>query len=174
VQQLEPPGEAMLGAVGVVYRPGRWVEVGVEAEEQFGWVRFRSHVLVSLAAVRVGDIGQVRRVRGSPGTLRSLGAAAAPLIGRAVEREAIERWLGRVATGQAARALIEGEAGIGKTRLADASRTAALGLSVAVLMASADELDRGRPFGLLADALGFCPRGPRGFSGGSGVGIQAC
>jgi DNA-binding CsgD family transcriptional regulator len=86
-----------------------------------------------------------------------LGAAAVPLIGRGVETEAIERWLAGVAAGQAGRTLIEGEAGIGKTRLADAARAGALELSMAVFLARADELDRGRPFGVLTDALGFVP-----------------
>ena len=82
-------------------------------------------------------------------------ASQLALVGRARERNALERWLDAVAAGKAGLALVEGEAGIGKTRLADSVRAAATGRSFDVLSGRADELDHGRPFGLLIDALGL-------------------
>lgn len=84
----------------------------------------------------------------------------ASLVGRAVEREALEAWLLAVTGGRAGLGLIEGEAGIGKTRLADVARQLAGQGSFTVLTAVADEVDRDRPFGLLGDALGFVPAAP--------------
>jgi hypothetical protein len=84
------------------------------------------------------------------------------LVGRGVERGALERWLAAVVAGRAGLGLVEGEAGIGKTRLAGAACEIAAGLSFEVFAARADELDRGRPFGVLGDALGFAPQAPAG------------
>ena len=62
--------------------------------------------------------------------------------------------LDRVASGQSAVVLIEGEAGIGKTRLLEAGLRAARGRSMQVAAGGAEELERTRPFGLAADAFG--------------------
>src|SRR5215218_4302770 len=88
-------------------------------------------------------------------TLSGLGAVdASSTVGRARELEALEDWLDAVAAGAAGAAMLEGEAGIGKSRLAAAACESAAKRSFAVSTASADELDRGRPFGVLGDALG--------------------
>jgi DNA-binding CsgD family transcriptional regulator len=84
------------------------------------------------------------------------------MVGRARELEALEDWLDAVAAGAAGAALLEGEAGIGKTRLAAAACESAAKRSFAVSTASADELDRGRPFGVLGDALGSRLEAPVG------------
>jgi DNA-binding CsgD family transcriptional regulator len=85
---------------------------------------------------------------------------APSLFGRASERAALERWLGAVAGGAAGCALLEGEAGIGKTRLAQVLAAEARRLGFAVCAGGADELDRGRPFAALDEALGFTPEAP--------------
>ena len=76
------------------------------------------------------DIRQVRRFpRPSAGTLEPV--AAKPhtgMVGRVAEREAFERWLHEVRQGRSAGALIEGEAGIGKTTLADVVCASAAGV----------------------------------------------
>jgi DNA-binding CsgD family transcriptional regulator len=68
--------------------------------------------------------------------------------------------LDRVASGQSAVALIEGEAGIGKTRLLDEALRAARGRSMQVAAGRAEELERTRPFGLVADAFGCIRSSP--------------
>ena len=79
------------------------------------------------------------------------------LRGREVELAALGVTLDRAATGRLAIVIVEGEAGIGKTRLlAEALQDARVrGFQVAA--GRAHELERTRPFGLLADALG-CDR----------------
>jgi DNA-binding CsgD family transcriptional regulator len=79
------------------------------------------------------------------------------LRGRQLELAALGATLDRAASGRLAIVIVEGEAGIGKTRLlAEALQDARVrGLQVAA--GRARELERTRPFGLLADALG-CDR----------------
>jgi predicted ATPase len=99
-----------------------------------------------------------------------VGPAGLPsLVGRALELEALEDWLDAVAAGAAGAALLEGEAGIGKTRLAQAVRESAEKRSFVVSAASADELDRGRPFGVLGDALGATLDAPTGLAAVPGL-----
>ena len=75
------------------------------------------------------------------------------IYGRDAEAQVLSEVLDRVATGRLAVALIEGEAGIGKTRLlADVLGNArARGMQVAA--GRAEELERNRPFGVLADTF---------------------
>src|SRR3954447_16450247 len=88
-------------------------------------------------------------------TLALLGAVgSSSIVGRARELGVLDDWLDAVAAGKAGVALLEGEAGIGKSRLAAAACERAGRRSFVVSTASADELDRGRPFGVLSDALG--------------------
>lgn len=85
------------------------------------------------------------------------GAAAArarPLVGRAGELEALrEAVVDARIEGRGRVALIEGEAGIGKTRLLEELLEWARGRDFDVLFGSARELERDRPFGVLVDAL---------------------
>ncbi len=74
-----------------------------------------------------------------------------PLVGRGLELQTLARCLHRVATGRPATVLIEGEAGIGKTRLLHEALAGEHGLQV--LSAGGEELERTRPFGVLVDAL---------------------
>ncbi len=80
--------------------------------------------------------------------------------GRAAEIAALGEALGRVAAGHAAMVLIEGEAGIGKTRLLDEALADARGRGMQVVVGRAEELERTRPFGLLAGAFGCARSSP--------------
>jgi len=99
---------------------------------------------------------------------------AAPLRGRGPEVEILGEVLDRVAAGRPALVLIEGEAGIGKTRLLEGALEDARVRGMQVARGRAEELEQSRPFGLLAVALG-CPaaggdRGPAGRTPGLGHG----
>src|SRR5215472_14192597 len=68
--------------------------------------------------------------------------------------------LDRVASGRPAVVLIEGEAGIGKTRLLDEALREARGRGMQVAAGRAEELEGTRPFGLVADAFGCARSSP--------------
>jgi DNA-binding CsgD family transcriptional regulator len=82
------------------------------------------------------------------------------LCGRAAEFAVLGEVLDRVASGQPAVVLVEGEAGIGKTRLADEALADARGRGMQVMSGRAEEMERTRPFGLVADVFG-CARSAR-------------
>ena len=67
--------------------------------------------------------------------------------GRAAEISVLGEALDRVASGRHAVVLIEGEAGIGKTRLLDAALENARGRGIQVAAGGAEELERTRPLG---------------------------
>ncbi len=79
---------------------------------------------------------------------------AGPLRGRGPEVEILGEALGRAATGCPALVLIEGEAGIGKTRLLDSALLDARARGMQVVRGRAEELEQSRPFGLVAAAFG--------------------
>ncbi len=79
------------------------------------------------------------------------------LVGRGPEAAALRAALDRVCSGRSAIVLIEGEAGIGKTRLLDDALADAQARAIPVVSGRAAELERTRPFGLIADVLG-CSR----------------
>ena len=79
------------------------------------------------------------------------------LRGRETETRVLREALDRVARGGQAIVLVEGEAGIGKTRLLDETLADAAGRGIQVAAGRADELERARPFGLLAGAFGCVP-----------------
>ena len=86
--------------------------------------------------------------------------AVAPVLricGREAEIQALGEALGRVAAGGPAIVLVEGEAGIGKTRLLAQALEDARGRGMQVAAGRAEELERTRPFGVLAAAFG-CTR----------------
>ncbi len=87
-------------------------------------------------------------------------AARAPargLYGRQAEVEELDLALERAASGQRAIVLVEGEAGIGKTRLLAEALDRAPGRGCEVVLGRAEELEGSRPFGVIAEALG-CDR----------------
>ena len=85
------------------------------------------------------------------------------LGGRAAELEQISAWLEQTAAGSLQAVLVEGEAGIGKTSVVEAALAQARARGFRVLAGSSDEVERARPFGPFAEALGRKPDvpGPR-------------
>ena len=78
------------------------------------------------------------------------------LVGRDRERGALDAVLGRASIGEGAALVVEAEAGIGKsTLLADLHSRARL---AHVAHAEADEMEQGRPFGVILRALGCTSR----------------
>jgi len=78
---------------------------------------------------------------------------ADPLVGRAAELDAIDRALGELCDGGTAPLAIQGEPGIGKTRLLAELATRADARGCIVLGGSASELERDLPFWVFVDAL---------------------
>jgi class 3 adenylate cyclase/DNA-binding CsgD family transcriptional regulator len=87
-------------------------------------------------------------------------AAAFGLYGRLRDMEALDRSLSVAAGGRDQVVFVEGEGGIGKTRLVAEALTAAEARGFQVLRSRAEELERNRPFGAVADALGCHRRSP--------------
>ncbi len=85
------------------------------------------------------------------------------LVGRTREMETLTRLLEQARAGRGSAALIEGEPGIGKTRVLTEMLRSAGPLGCDVLLGTAEELERDRPFGPIAAALGLVPdaRDPR-------------
>ena len=79
------------------------------------------------------------------------------LRGREAELRALGDAVQRVACGHPAVVLVEGEAGIGKTRLLAETLAGARARGLQVVTGRAQELERTRPFGVLADALACTP-----------------
>ena len=80
------------------------------------------------------------------------------IIGRAHELAAVGAVVDQVAGGKCQFAFVEGEAGIGKSRLLAEAIHAAECRGVTVFQGKADELHTARPFGAIADALGCSTR----------------
>lgn len=80
---------------------------------------------------------------------------ALPIIGRTAETRVLSEALAASAAGFGGVVVVEGEAGIGKTRLVDEAVRAASALRFEVCVASADELEHRQSFGVVADALGL-------------------
>ncbi|MGW5241994.1 helix-turn-helix transcriptional regulator [Monashia sp. NPDC004114] len=82
------------------------------------------------------------------------------LVGRGIELEVAAAALRRLGDGQASVLVIEGEAGIGKTRLVESIIEQARSRQVAVYSGQAHPFERTRPFGVVAAALGLSRRSP--------------
>ena len=76
------------------------------------------------------------------------------LRGREAEIGTLGEALDRVASGRSAVVLIEGEAGIGKSRLLDEALEGARSRGMQVAAGRAEELERTRPFGVVGGAFG--------------------
>jgi predicted ATPase len=108
----------------------------------------------------------------STGALRSPAAAAitiqamgrlvpVPAIrGRETEIAILDETLDQIESGHRAVALIEGEPGIGKTRLLAEALKDARRRGMQVAAGGAEELERTRPFGVMADAFGCARSSP--------------
>ena len=86
-----------------------------------------------------------------------MGTLGPGLRGRDAERAVLDHALDRLASGRQAIVLVEGEAGIGKTRLLEHVLQKARGRGMQVAAGRAGELERARPFGLVAGMFG-CTR----------------
>lgn len=76
-----------------------------------------------------------------------------PFVGRGRELGEFTAALEDLSAGRGSIVVVTGEPGIGKSRFLEEALTRATGPSVRVLKAAARELDRLRPFGVIADAL---------------------
>jgi hypothetical protein len=82
------------------------------------------------------------------------------LVGRDVEFTLAAGAVREAAEGRASALVIEGEAGIGKTRLVECAVYEASTRGVAVYGGQAHPFERTRPFGVVAEALGLSRRSP--------------
>ena len=78
-------------------------------------------------------------------------------VGRTSEVASLDELLRRAAEGPCQVGLIEGEAGIGKSRLVTEVLHRARGLGFQPYIGAAAELERDRPFGALVEALDLHP-----------------
>ena len=108
-----------------------------------------------MTTVRKPRDGAVPDPYGPSAMTARLGRTA--LLGRGDEIHALRALVDELTAGNGSVAVIEGEAGIGKTRLLDDIVVYAKSVGVAVVRGDADELGRDRPFGVIADALGLEP-----------------
>ncbi|MDQ1366123.1 MAG: hypothetical protein QOE57_2165 [Acidimicrobiaceae bacterium] len=83
------------------------------------------------------------------------GPSKASLVGRADESSRLKRLFDLARQGHGQAVVIEGEAGMGKTRLLDEVLAGGAGVGVRVFRGQAEELDCRRPFGAIADCLGI-------------------
>ena len=87
-------------------------------------------------------------------------SSAAGLVGREAELALAVAAVGQLSEGRASALVIEGEAGIGKTRLVQAIVDDARSREVAVFCGQAHPFERTRPFGVVAAALDLSRRSP--------------
>jgi hypothetical protein len=86
--------------------------------------------------------------------------SAEGLVGREVELALAAAAVHDLSEGRASALVIEGEAGIGKTRLVECVVDDARSRGVAVYDGQAHPFERTRPFGVVAAALGLSRRSP--------------
>lgn len=82
------------------------------------------------------------------------------LIGRSIELAQLDSLLRSAVAGSGRIVLVEGEGGIGKTRLLDELASHAATVSAQLLRATAEEIERRRPFGAMGDCLGIARAAP--------------
>lgn len=76
------------------------------------------------------------------------------LVGRARELDGLRAWLDEALAGRGNLVVLEGEAGVGKTRLAVSVLQSAADAGATVLSASCQAIEKNLPFAALADSLG--------------------
>src|SRR3954454_23446696 len=81
------------------------------------------------------------------------------LVGRTEDLAALRASLADAAAGRARILLLEGEAGIGKSRLLAGALTVAAQLGHQAFLGSCDEVEQDRPLGALAEAFALDRRG---------------
>src|SRR6478609_5075019 len=85
-------------------------------------------------------------------------SSAEGVVGREAELALAATAIRQLSEGRAAVLAIEGEAGIGKTRLVQSIVESARSRQVAVYTGQAHQFERTRPFGVIAKALGLSRR----------------
>ncbi|HET8625891.1 MAG TPA: AAA family ATPase, partial [Thermomicrobiales bacterium] len=109
--------------------------------------------------------------------LGSDAAPAAALVGRDRERALLREHLAAALAGRGSLVLIGGEAGIGKTALAEATLAEAVGRGALALVGRCYDLSETPPYGPWAEAFARAPRAdvppPPDLAGGAGTGSQA-
>ncbi len=109
---------------------------------------------------------QATRARRTPAgagiSIHHMGSLAPVLAirGRDPETALLQQTLDQIGSGRRAIVLIEGEPGIGKTRLLEAALRDARGRGMQAAMGRAQELEWTRPFGVLASAFGCARSAP--------------
>jgi class 3 adenylate cyclase/ATP/maltotriose-dependent transcriptional regulator MalT len=88
------------------------------------------------------------------------GSVELPLVGRDVELALLREALQSVAAGMGRLVLVEGEAGIGKSRILRQAAETGAALGLPVFTGAAERLERDRPFRALVDALHIDVYGP--------------
>jgi hypothetical protein len=101
-------------------------------------------------------------------------APTSGLRGRTVELRTLVDALDRAAGGRPAIVVVEGEAGIGKSRLLAEALEAARTRAFQVVAGRGQELARNRPFGLLADGFGCSPPPPATAASPPSAATRAC
>ncbi len=164
LDRAEPPA----GRLRAVPDPGH-CHAGPDEEIRFtGWLGLLRALYEVTGARRRLCSGALTRARpaalgrSSRSSIRLMGTLApVPGIrGRAAEIAVLGDAVDRVVSGWPAVVLIEGEAGIGKTRLLAGVLEDARGRGMQVAAARAEELERTRPFGLVAAAFGCVRSSP--------------
>lgn len=82
------------------------------------------------------------------------------LFGREAETNSLASALDRAASGRLSVVLLEGEAGIGKTRLLEHALDEAVERGMSVVAGRSREMESSRPFGVLADTFGVTASNP--------------
>src|SRR5215471_18293383 len=108
----------------------------------FGWI-------LALAWGKIWGVGEALRMSSAQG-----------LVGREAELALAAAAVRRLSEGRASALVVEGEAGIGKTRLVQSIADDARSRDVAVFCGQAHPFERTRPFGVVAAALGLSRRSP--------------
>src|SRR5215471_14233120 len=108
----------------------------------FGWI-------LALAWGKIWGVGEALRV-----------SSAEELVGREAELALAAAAVRQLSEGRASVLVIEGEAGIGKTRLVQSIADDARSRDVAVFCGQAHPFERTRPFGVVAAALDLSRRSP--------------
>jgi DNA-binding CsgD family transcriptional regulator/tetratricopeptide (TPR) repeat protein len=86
--------------------------------------------------------------------MRAFGVGSqVPLVGRAADLDRLRAVVERAATGQAGAAVVEGEAGIGKSRLVAEAVEFARGLGFRVFIGACDQIEQDRPLRAVGEAL---------------------
>ena len=99
--------------------------------------------------MRIGNVGYVPVRRAMPA-----------LQGRDAQLDVLRDAMARAAARHLTIVTVEGEAGIGKSRLLAAALDDARARDLQVIHGRSEELERNRPFGLWTDALGCVPSSP--------------